>query len=82
MYQGGSRPERDWWQDAQRQEEERRREEKARRAEEHLTVQRRKAADMTAAVDRQIRIPDGLLTDFTVRFAADLPSAENHRTAA
>lgn len=63
MYQGGSRPERDWWQDAQRQEEERRREEKARRAEEHLTVQRRKAADMTAEVDRQIRILDGLLTD-------------------
>jgi restriction system protein len=63
MYQGGSRPERDWWQDAQRQEEERRREEKARSAEEHLTAQRRKAADMTAAVDRQIRILDGLLTD-------------------
>jgi hypothetical protein len=36
MYQGGSRPERDWWQDAQRQEEERRQEAKARRAEEHL----------------------------------------------
>jgi restriction system protein len=62
MYQSGSRTEWDWWQDAQRQEE-RRQEEKARRAEEHLTVQRRKAAEMTAALDRQVRILDGLLTD-------------------
>jgi len=62
MYESGGRTERDWWQDAQRQEE-RRQEEKARRAEEHLTVQRRKAAEMNAALDRQVRILDGLLTD-------------------
>lgn len=63
MYQSGSRTERDWWEDAQRQEEKRRREEKAQRAQEHLTAQRRKAAEMSAVLDRRVRILDGLLTD-------------------